>query len=340
MSVFSLKTSKLITIHRHIIGEELLHPEATGEFTLLLHELTFAVRLISMEVRRAGLNDIIGMTENVNVHGEKVRRLDEYANEAILRSMGFSGRLCGMASEESKDIIKIPKQYKRGKYVLVFDPIDGSTNIDVNITIGTIFAFYQRINPTCKEDSTLEDILQPGYKQVAAGYALYGSSTMLLYTTGHGVNVFTYDPIVGEFLLTYKNVKIPKRGYYYSCNEGNYSFWSNEVRQYIEYLKNPKEEMTKPYSLRYVASIVADIHRTLFYGGIYLYPPDKIHKNGKIRIVYEGNPLSMILEQAGGIATNGTGRILDVKPHSIHERTPFYGGSPENIQDLLKYLNS
>jgi len=334
-----LKTSEFLTIDRHIANEEDKHPEATGEFTLLLHDLTFALRLIAKEVRRAGLNDILGMTENVNVHGEKVRRLDEYAHDAIYRSMVYGGHLCGMVSEESKEIIRNPSEYKRGKYILVFDPIDGSTNIDVNITIGTIFSLYKINDPDARFSCSVNDILQPGWSQAAAGYALYGSSTMLVYTTGHGVNVFTYDPSIGEFLVIKQNVKIPKRGCMYSCNEGNFYFWDEGIRNYITSIKKPSDEMTKPYSHRYVASIVADMHRTLLYGGIYLYPPDKAQPNGKIRIVYEGSPLAMIIEQAGGRAIDGKQRILDIKPDSIHQRTPFYAGSPENIDELESFLN-
>jgi fructose-1,6-bisphosphatase I len=330
--------SRLKTIDQHINLEEALHPEATGEFSLLLHDLTFAIKLIAKEVRRAGLNNILGSTNQVNIHGEKIQRLDEYANNAINLSLLNGGHVCAMASEESEEIIRINKKNKQAKYVIVFDPIDGSTNIDVNITIGTIFSIYQRVNPKSDEMANVEDVLQSGSKQLAAGYALYGSSTLLVYTTGNGVYVFTYDPEVGEFFLTFDNITIPKRGYFYSCNEGNYYKWDKIIQQYITFLKSPYDKMTKPYTLRYVASVVADLHRTLHYGGIYLYPADYFQPQGKIRLVYEANPLAMIIEQAGGIATTGSGRILDLKPETVHQRIPFFAGSPENVNEIEQFI--
>lgn len=336
MPIFS--ASKLVTVDRHIVEEEEMHPEATGAFTSLLHDLTFAMRIIAREVRSAGLNDILGITEDINVHGEKVRKLDKYANEVIFRALDHSGHLCAMVSEEAEDIIYIPKKFKKGNYVLVFDPLDGSTNIDVNITIGTIFSIYRRLKPNSGEDGTLEDVLQPGNRQVAAGYVLYGSSTILVYTTGNGVNIFTYDPSIGEFLLTYEKIKMPYRGIYYSCNEGNYNRWDARVKRYVDYLKTPSSDGTRPYSLRYIAAAVADIHRTLHYGGIYMYPADSLMPEGKIRLVYEANALAYIIEQAGGIATNGEMRLLDIKPKSIHQRIPFFVGSPYDMLELDAFL--
>lgn len=335
-----ININKLVTIDRHIAEEEHLHPEATGEFTLLLHDLTFAIRLIASEVRRAGLNDILGLTESINVHGEKVRKIDEYANLAIMRSMESSGFLCAMASEESEEMIKIPSKFKKGKYILVFDPLDGSTNIDVDITIGTIFSLYRRLDPNSKEDASLDDILQKGVKQAAAGYILYGSSTILVYSTGHGVNAFTYDPIVGEFFLTFKNIQIPYYGYHYSCNEANSVRWSKQINEYIYFIKNSEKFRDNIFSLRYTATAAADIHRTLHTGGIYFYPPDPRYPKGKIRLVYEANPLAFIVEQAGGIATTGKERILQIKPDSIHQRIPFYIGSKGNILEFEGFLNN
>lgn len=328
-----ISVSKLVTIDRHISEEEGRHPQATGEFSSLMHDLTFAVRIVLREVRRAGLTDILGMTDYTNIHGEQVRKLDEYANEILIRQMEHGGHICVMASEEVNGLIHIPDKYRRGKYVLVFDPLDGSANIDVNITIGTIFSLYKRLNPASKEIGGLEDVLQPGYKQVAAGYALYGSSTLLVYTTGHGVNVFTYDPTLGEFLLTFENLKIPKRGNYFSCNIGNYYRWSDNFRQYIEHLKTPSEDGSRPYTLRYIGTGVADIHRTLHYGGIYLYPPDDVMPEGKFRLVYESNALAMIVEQAGGRATDGHRRILEIRPESVHQRVPLFIGSELDVLD-------
>ncbi len=334
-----ISTSKLITIDRHIAEEQDLHPDASGTFSFILHDFTFSIRLIDREIRRAGLNDILGMTEKINIHGEQVKRLDEYAFEVIYKAMDRGGHLCVMASEESEDIMHLPADRVKGKYVLVFDPMDGSTNIDVNATVGTIFSLYRRLDPSLNTDGTLADVLQPGYKQEAAGYVLYGSSTIFAYTTGHGVNVFTFDPTIGEFLLTFRNLKIPKRGFHYSCNEGNYYRWSEKFRNYIKYLKTPSPDNVRPYVMRYIATAAADIHRILHYGGIYMYPADIKMPEGKIRLVYEANPLAMIVEQAGGRASTGTQRILDIVPHSIHQRIPFFVGSELDVLDLERFLN-
>ncbi len=333
-----ISTSKLITIDRHIAEEQVLHPYATGEFSFLLHDFAFAIRLIDREIRRAGLNDILGMTDKVNTHGEQVRKLDEYAFEVIYKVMEGSGNVCVMASEESEDIMLLPPERKKGKYVLIFDPMDGSTNIDVNNTVGTIFSIYKRLDFSLETDGTVPDVLQPGWKQEAAGYVLYGSSTIFVYSTGHGVNVFTYDPTVGEFLLTFRNLRIPERGNHYSCNEGNYYRWDKNFRDYIRYLKTPSEDLSRPYIMRYVATSAADIHRILHYGGIYMYPSDSKLPDGKIRLVYEANPLAMIVEQAGGKASTGTQRILDLQPEHIHQRIPFFVGSKLDILDLESFL--
>jgi len=242
-----------------------------------------------------------------------------------------------MASEESDGLIKIPRQYKKGKYVLVYDPLDGSGNIDVNITIGTIFSIYKRLDVNSTNSGKLEDVLQPGYKQEAAGYFLFGSSTTLVYTSGHGVHVFTYDPTIGEFIMTFENLQIPKRGAYFSTNFGNYYKWSEATRQYINYLMQGRDERPV-YQMRYIATSVADIHRTMHYGGIYLYPENSDRPEGKIRLVYEANPLSFIIEQAGGKATTGYERILDVKPKQIHQRIPFIAGSYDDVSDYIEFL--
>ncbi len=329
--------NKLITIERHIAEEELFHSAATGEFSRLLRDLTLAIRIISRDVRRAGLNDILGITENENVHGEQVKVLDRHANDTIFRAMDHGGHLCAMASEESDGLISIPDQYNRGKYVLLFDPLDGSSNIDVNVSVGTIFSIYQRIDPGQSGDGSMADLLQPGYKQVAAGYACYGSSTVLVYTTGNGVNVFTYDPTIGDFLLTIEKLQMPKRGATYSVNEGNYHKWDANLKRYIDYLKTPTDTH-RPYSLRYIGTAVADVHRTLHYGGIFLYPRDSDNPNGKLRLMYELNPLAMLIEQAGGRATDGVGRILDLAPTDIHERAPVFMGSEEDVLEAERFL--
>ncbi len=328
-----LNISKLITLDRHIETEEEQHPEATGDLTLLLQDLTLAIRLISNEVRHAGLNGILGSTTNRNIHGETVKKLDDYANQIIINAMEQGGHTAALISEEAEKVI-FTKNKKKSKYFLAFDPLDGSTNIDVYGTIGTIFSI-NKIRNAEKNDITEKDVLIPGSMQVAAGYVLYGSSTVLVYTTGNGVNVFTYDHLIGEFLLTFEKIRIPDFGYYYSCNEGNSLKWTEKVQEYICNLKQPIWN-DSAFTLRYIASVVADIHRTIHYGGIYLYPADTKQKNGKLRLIYEANPLAMIVEQAGGIAVDGKQRILDIVPQDIHQKVPFFAGSKGNIKQLQK----
>lgn len=328
---------KLTTISHHIDAEEHLHPQATGEFTTLLNDLMLAIRIISRDVRRAGLNDVLGLTQKENTSGEQVRKLDEYSNAVIKKAMQQGGHLCAMASEEEEDIVQMPANSK-AKYILVFDPLDGSSNIDVNVTIGTIFSFYQRLDTSSREPATHADILQPGYKQLGAGYALYGSSTIFVYTTGHGVHVFTYDPTIGDFLLAKENVRMPERGNLYSVNEGYTNRWHDNFKQYIDYLKTPIPGEKEAYSLRYIGSFVADMHRTLLKGGIYIYPGDKEKPQGKLRLVYEANAMAMIAEQAGGRATDGVHRTLEIKPTSIHQRTPVLVGSKHDVLECEQFL--
>src|SRR5438034_3810817 len=317
--------SKIRTVQQHILDEERLYPGATGDFTALLTSLIVAAKIISREVNKAGLVKILGETDNVNVHGEIVMKLDEFAQHTICLAMGHSGHLCVMASEEAENIIPIPVGGKRGNYVLMFDPLDGSSNIDVNASIGTIFSIHRKI--TGQEDGSLEDCLQKGTQQVAAGYFIYGSSTMMVYTTGHGVHGFTLDPSLGEFLLSHESITIPSRGKIYSINEGNVSSWDSGTRRYVEYLKENKKEEGRPYSLRYIGSLVADFHRNLLKGGIFLYPGPK----GKLRLLYEAAPLGMVVEQAGGSATTGDQRILEIEPTSLHQRVPLIIGSSEDV---------
>jgi fructose-1,6-bisphosphatase I len=331
-------SNKLVTIERQISEQQDMFPEATGEFSRLLRDLTLALRIIARDVRRAGLNDILGYTQTTNIHGESVKKLDEFANDIIFRAMDHGGHLCVMASEESDGLITIPNEYKKGRYVLAFDPLDGSSNIDVNITIGTIFSVYRRLEPNEITDGNAADLLQPGFKQVCAGYALYGSSTQLVYTTGHGVDVFTFDPTIGEFLLSHSQVRIPKRGKIYSVNEGNYHSWAPELQQYVNYLKLPSSDGQRPYSSRYIGTAIADIHRTLFYGGIFMYPSDTKSPNGKLRLIYEVNPLAAIIEEAGGRASNGIGSVLELQPESIHQRVPVFMGSEDDVNDLEMFL--
>lgn len=335
-----LNTTKLVTIERHITEEGALHPSATGEFSRLLRDLTLAIRIVARDVRRSGLNDVLGVTEDVNVHGELVKRLDIHANEMIIRAMDHGGHLCVMASEENEDLIPISAPYHNGKYVLVFDPLDGSSNIDVNVSIGTIFSIYQRLDPTSSAPGSLADVLQPGFKQVAAGYAMYGSSTQLVYSSGNGVDIFTFDPTIGEFLLTYEKIKIPRRGKIYSINSGNSYKWDEGLRNYVRHLLSPSDDGLRPFSLRYVGTMVADIHRTLHYGGIFMYPRDTSSPNGKLRLVYEVNPMSFLVEQAGGRATDGYRRILDLVPTALHQRVPCFIGSLEDVLEAERFLHA
>lgn len=327
---------KFMTLERFINEQEGMHPGATGEFTGLLHDLSLAAKLVWREVSKAGLVNILGSTDRMNVSGDVVKKLDEFADETIYRAMDHGGHVCVMASEENEDILHIPDEYAAGKYVLLYDPLDGSSNIDANITIGSIFSVLQRVSTGGK--GTLEDCLQPGYKQVAAGYIIYGSSTIFVYSAGHGVHGFTLDPSVGEFLLSHENIRIPKKGKIYSLNEGNFCHWDTWMQRYIQYLKEPDKATHRPYSLRYIGTMVGDSHRTLLYGGIFAYPGDKKNPEGKLRLMYECNPMAYIIEQAGGRASNGKQRLLDVKPTSLHQHTPVFLGSEEDVRLCEEFL--
>ena len=325
------------TLARHIINQERKHPEATGELSNLLHDLSLAAKVISLEVNKAGLVDILGFTGDNNVHGEQVKKLDMYAHDMMVRAMDHGGHLCAMASEEEEDIIHIPPHFHIGKYVLLFDPLDGSSNIDANVSIGTIFSIYKRITPD-NQPGTTEDCLQPGHKQVAAGYVIYGSSTMMVYTAGNGTHGFTLDPAFGEFILSHKNIQTPKKAKIYSINEGNYLYWHPGLKKYIKYLQDEDEATDRPYSSRYIGSMVADIHRNLLYGGIFMYPADSRNPNGKLRLMYECNPMAFIIEQAGGRASNGKQRMLDIQPQKLHQRVPIYIGSEEDVKMVEKFM--
>ncbi|MCU0342468.1 MAG: class 1 fructose-bisphosphatase [Ignavibacterium sp.] len=328
---------KFNTLARHIYEEERKYPEATGELSDLLHDLSLAAKVISLEVNKAGLVDILGFTGDQNIHGENVKKLDIYANDMMIKAMDHGGHLCVMASEEEEDIIHIPPEFYIGKYVLLFDPLDGSSNIDANVSIGTIFSIYKRVSPE-GGPGTMEDCLQPGIKQVAAGYIIYGSSTIFVYTAGNGVHGFTLDPSFGEFILSHPNIKTPKKSKIYSINEGNYLYWHPGLKKYIKWLQDEDEATNRPYSSRYIGSMVSDIHRNLLYGGIYMYPADSRNPNGKLRLMYECNPMAFIVEQAGGRASNGKQRMLDIKPSSLHQRTPIFIGSEEDVLLVEKFM--
>jgi len=326
-----------VTLSQFILQQEHLHPGATGEFTSVLHDLELAAKMINREVTRAGLVDVLGYTGTQNVHGEKVQKLDVFAHETIYRVLGSTGQLAVMASEEDEDVIPIPSGQPVGKYVVNFDPLDGSSNIDANVNIGTIFSVLPRVTQE-KRAGSLADCLQPGNRQLCAGYVMYGSSTMLVYTTGHGVHGFTYEPSIGEFLLSHPEIRTPERGHIYSVNEGNYSRWSDGVKRYVDWLKMDDGETGRPYSARYVGSLVADFHRNLLYGGIFLYPGDQRNPKGKLRVLYEAAPLALIVEQAGGAASDGSLRILDLQPTSLHERTPLFLGSPRDVAECEEFV--
>lgn len=328
---------KFNTLARHIYEEERKYPEATGELSDLLHDLSLAAKVISLEVNKAGLVDILGFTGSSNVHGEDVKKLDVYAHDMMIKAMDHGGHLCVMASEEDEDIIHIPPEFSIGKYVLLFDPLDGSSNIDANVSIGTIFSIYRRVSPG-NSIGTLEDCLQPGIKQVAAGYIIYGSSTIFVYTAGNGVHGFTLDPSFGEFILSHPNIKTPKKGKIYSINEGNYLYWHPGLKKYIKWLQEEDKSTGRPYSSRYIGSMVADIHRNLLYGGIFMYPADIRNPNGKLRLMYECNPMAFIVEQAGGRASDGKRRILEIQPEKLHQRTPIFIGSEEDVLMVEKFL--
>ncbi len=329
---------RFMTLARHIIEGEKMHPEATGELSKLLQDLSLAAKVISLEVNKAGLVDILGFTGDNNVHGEKVKKLDIFSHDMLFRAMDHGGHLCAMASEEEEDIIHIPKQFKIGKYVLLFDPLDGSSNIDVNISVGTIFSIYRRVT-TDGKPGKLIDCLQQGLKQVAAGYIVYGSSTILVYTAGHGVHGFTLDPSFGEFILSHPNMKIPEKSHIYSINEGHYLYWHPGLKKYIKYLQEEDDKTGRPYSSRYIGSMVADIHRNILYGGIFMYPADSRSPNGKLRLMYECNPMAFIVEGAGGRASNGKKRILEIQPDSLHQRTPIFIGNKHDVKLVEEFMS-
>jgi len=323
--VYIVKVQKGIDLSRFILEEERRYPLASGTLSRILISIENATKIISSHIRKAGLVDVLGKVGRINVQGEEVQKLDELANNWLVEHLASTGDFFAVASEEMEKAF-FPVNGSDGKYVISLDPLDGSSNVDVNISVGTIFSIHKRIS----DDDT--SFLQEGRKQVAAGYVIYGSSTMLVYSTGNGVNGFTLDPAVGSFILSHPNIKLPERGKIYAFNESNYKRWSNGIRRYVDTVKE------KGYTLRYVASMIADVHRTLLKGGIFAYPADSVNKNGKIRILYEANPLGFLIEQAGGIASNGNSSILDVKPESLHQRTPIFMGSKADMEELLAIL--
>jgi len=324
-----------MTLTRFLLAEQRKIPTATGDLTQLMNAILTAVKAISSAVRRAGITHLFGIAGNTNIQGEEVKKLDVIANQLFINMLRSSFVTCLLVSEENENVIEVETE-KQGKYVVCFDPLDGSSNIDCLVSIGTIFAIYRK---TSEGPATVADALQAGRNVVAAGYALYGSATMVVLSVGTGVNSFMLDPTIGEFLLIDKHMRIKPRGKIYSINEGYSKFWYEPVKEYVENLKNPKAGNQQPYGARYIGSMVADVHRTLKYGGIFMYPATKDSPKGKLRLLYECIPMAYIIEQAGGLATTGTMPILDIVPEAIHQRSPIFLGSKDDVEDVIKYFS-
>jgi len=332
----SMLSGTVVTIERFILEQERQHPDATGELSNLMYDFALGAKIVAAAIRRAGLINVLGSAGNTNVQGEEQQKLDVFANNALTNVMGHTGRVCVMASEEDEELIPIPPGWPQGKYAVLFDPLDGSSNIDVNAAVGTIFSIYRR--RSMDGQGTLADVLQPGSRQVAAGYVIYGSSVMLVYTTGNGVHGFTLDPSLGEFLLSHPNIRIPEVGKYYSVNESNFGRWSKGTQRAVRGLHGDFPDLIKGKNSRYIGSLVADFHRNLIAGGIFMYPADSKNPNGKLRLAYEANPMAMIVEHAGGAATNGLERILDLEPLALHQRTPLVIGSRSDVEFVARVL--
>jgi fructose-1,6-bisphosphatase I len=327
----------LLTVEQHILEEQRRHhPEATGEFSWLLSGITLATKIIAAHVRRAGLAHVLGATEEENVQREEVQKLDRLANETLIHVLQTRGNVAVMASEENAEPVVVERDREQGKYVVVFDPLDGSSNIDVNVSVGTIFSILRREPDPRRSRDPLADVLQRGVGQLAAGYVIYGSSTMLVYTTGRGVFGFTLEPSVGAFLISHENIRMPACGTTYSVNEANSDGFPPAYQRFLAHLRSGQTGRT--YTSRYIGSLVSDFHRTLLKGGVFLYPPTKKHAGGKLRLLYEANPIAFLAEQAGGVATDGQCRILDIEPESLHQRTPLVVGSPEEVHLLGRFV--
>ncbi len=321
------------------INEEQAHnPNATGEFSRLLNDITIAAKIVNREINKAGLGDIMGYEGKQNVQGEDQKKLDVFANDMFIEALKHGGQCCAIASEEDEGLITFNnKLSNNGKYVVAMDPLDGSSNIEVNVSIGTIFSIFKRISEPGKP-GTVDDLLQAGNQLVAAGYIIYGSSTMLVYSTGHGVNGFTLDPSVGLFLMSHPKMKIPEGGNIYSINEANYIYFPDGVKEYLRYCQEDDPKTNRPYTTRYIGSLVADFHRNLIRGGIYLYPGTRKNPDGKLRLLYENVPVAFLAEQAGGKASDGFRRILDIQPNEIHQRTPFFVGSKHMVEKAEYFM--
>jgi fructose-1,6-bisphosphatase I len=331
--------AKIVTIERHILEQEKRFPEATGTFTSLLYDIALSAKIIARETTRAGLVNILGTAGSENVHGEAQQKLDVFADRTIFQMNDHTGRVSMMASEEHEDVQPVPEHHPSGPYVLVYDPLDGSSNIDVNVSIGTIFTIFRKKSDHPR--GTKSDVLQKGRNIVAAGYVIYGASTMLVYSTGLGVHGFTLDPSVGEFLLSHEDIRVPKKASYYSVNQGYEKYWTPGVRRYVKWIQGIYGEGHKPLSQRYIGSLVADFHRNLLKGGVFMYPGD-LHSEdgfgGKLRLLYECAPLAFLAEQAGGAASDGVSPILDIEPHSLHQRCPLFIGNRELVEKAEEFV--
>ena len=325
------------TLGQFIIEKQNDFPYAKGELSRLLRDIGIAAKIVNREVSKAGLAEILGETGEINVQGENVKKLDVFANDQFIAALKAGGEVCAIASEENEDIIPIDSEVsKTAKYVIAMDPLDGSSNIDVNVSVGTIFSIYRRVS--LSGPGTIEDFMQQGTEQVAAGYIIYGSSCMLVYTTGRGVNGFTLDPSIGEFCLSNPDIKTPQDGSIYSLNEGNYLHFPDGVKKYVKYCQEEDKATNRPYSSRYIGSGVADIHRNLLKGGVYIYPTTTKSPNGKLRLLYECNPLAFLIEQAGGKATDGKKRIMEKSMHELHQRTPLFIGSTQMVEKAMEFM--
>lgn len=329
------------TLGEFIIDRQTEYPDATGELSGILSSIRLAAKIIHRDINRAGLTqDILGFSGEENIQGESQMKLDVFANETLKKALIARGDVAGFASEEDDSFVAFNTERGRNaKYVLLTDPLDGSSNIDVNVSVGTIFSIYKRVSPI-GTPVVLEDFLQPGRKQVASGYVTYGSSTMLVYTTGNGVNGFTYDPSLGLFILSHPNMRMPFEGKYYSINEGQYVTFPQGVKKFIKYCQEEDPTTKRPYSSRYIGSLVSDFHRNLLKGGIYIYPTSTGYPNGKLRLLYEGNPMAFLAEQAGGMATDGFNAILDLTPTELHQRVPFFVGSTDMVEKANEFMQT
>lgn len=335
-----MRTQRPTTLGEFLVENQENFPYATGELTQLLSSIRLAAKVVNREINKAGLADILGLSGAENIQGENQMKLDVFANDTFLRTLRSMGEVCGVASEELEDFIVFDDElHNESKYVVLMDPLDGSSNVDVNVSVGTIFSIYRRITPI-GSPVKLEDFLQPGHKQVAAGYVIYGSSTMLVFTTGHGVHGFTLDPSIGTFCLSHPNMRFPERGQIYSINEGNYIHFPEGVKRYLKFCQELHPPSGRPYTSRYIGSLVSDVHRNMIKGGIYIYPTGTMSPKGKLRLLYECNPLAFIVEQAGGRATDGFTRILDLQPTELHQRVPYFVGSTAMVLEAESFLRS